>query len=263
LGSKKRNNSTFLGEGRIMQGPISKQAWGRIWARAFHNSIFRGDLEKSPLDGATKFFGTVITPLFATEGTKAHHCVKKIYDDLEDLRDHPDPGKKAKPGKLASGIYGPSDPDLKPIIDSIHGNEWILMKKDLNNPGQFLWIHRDQHQLNATPAAGNALTQLEWARVYAEAVVDETIFQPLLKQDPAAAIHEMARRYANFQPHNLGTPLLMLRSSSHLFASIQANTTIPNTEEVKTQAGLDAVLQRLDLGIDDEYEMCLNVCLSC
>ncbi len=245
-------------------GPLSERTWGRIWAEAFINAGTKGGIEHSPRNAVLNFLGDFVEPLFDPEKTKKKkHCAKDVYDELEAQLKKDKQHDTHEVEKLRNGI------DLqvpgsfqKKIIDMMHGNQWIL----IDGPNRFILEQNiPRTRVGAKPAT-DPLTLSEWARVYADAVIDDNMPPPgplydLLKKDAAGAVQMfVSRNHPNSFPHNVSAPILKLP----IFTELSTHKDLPPDLNPVTNPGvLQQLLTDLAADIETDYEVALRICLCC
>jgi hypothetical protein len=258
----------------MKKGPLSESTWGRIWARAIMNPAFRDTLEKSPRDAVVEFLGDEVVPLFDPwKTTMVMHCSRAVYNALRAQLAADKASGTTRVRDLRDGLNLNTDVFALNIINMLEGNEWKLTDRSVGGRTYKIKNFVPPHPPAPLPQKDpkGILRVTEWARIYAEAVLDEDRggpFFPLLKRDAAEAVQEFIRRaYPNPFLHNIGAPILQLPTFNQIFTDIAlfaelkrppSNPTGPTDPNLLLQALAD-----LDAGIESDYEVTLRICLSC
>ena len=226
-------------------GPVLQESWARIWARAYCDIAFRRKLENSPREAVISYFGKDYQPLFELTGNMAHQCVKDIYNALNQIA-----GNLQRRGEVEDlrDRKTPYSTDVDNIIQMVHGNTWeVRLKGRSGNP----YVDHE-HQLGVS----SALSQEDWARVYAKAVLDSS-FLGQLQSDPRAAIVQFHNAH-NIPGWNPATsPLLKLNSAQQLLSHTNHRPDLDTEEEL-----LEA-LEDIDKGNSVTFDAILKICLTC
>lgn len=252
----------------MKKGPLSERTWGRIWARAIMNPAFRDTVEKSPREAVIEFLGDEVVPLFDPWKTiMVMHCSRPVYDALrvQLAADKASGGGIHKVQDLRDGVNLAADAFIINTINMLQGNEWILTKKKvgppaLGDPAPYS-VRNFVPPLGAPNNPGGILTVTEWARVYAEAILDEDVggpFFPLLKKDAAGAVRAFIDNHPGFFLHNVGAPILQLPTFNQIFTDGTLFAELQGNPNLLLQALAD-----LDAGIESDYEVTLRICLCC
>ncbi len=223
-----------------MQGPLRKDQWGRIWAKAFVNGGFKDTLEKSPHDAAEIFMGDEVKPLIDTHDMNGWS--RFFFNTLntnftQDKRE-----------KIRGGLFNQIDQaKMDDLRAKLKGNQFFLWK----NGAPLCQL--PPQDIDGLQEPSLPLTRDEWVRVYARAFLEDG-FRGQLENNPAQAVagfHELGR-----QPN---ARIFKFPTLDELNAVLPAGDPLKNN-----RAKLIEILQKIADGMPAEgYETALEATLTC
>jgi len=169
-------------------GPVPASIWGRIWAKAIAdlrtngnygspiNNSFKALLERNIREAVKDFVGDYVEPLFDENHRLACLCLRDFYDEIQKLERR----NRAKLTRFRDNQVNAPDTDIDGILDKTRSNTWTLT--ELGTGASCT----DNNDIIAP--VGTVLKKKEWARVYAEAILDYQGYGTKLKKDPTNAI---------------------------------------------------------------------------
>ncbi|MGE0825282.1 MAG: hypothetical protein AB7G75_13220 [Candidatus Binatia bacterium] len=236
-----------------IQGPVPTSIWGRMWAKALIDPVFRKTLEEDMRKAVSDFLGLptgdFVEPLFDEHHRMACQSLKDFYYVLEELKEN----DQTKLERFRDGdpTLPSTDTDIAHILMMTRPNRWTLT--------ELVTGDTCEATNDLVPGAGNKhLNRTHWARVYAGAVLNSN-YLGLLKKNPKKAIDDFVATFpgANPLPHNPVDPVLRLPTVTDL----RASSTLPIA--LRPNGELERVLDEIARGVCMGYEATLCVSLSC